>query len=383
MSCTNSSNINSSANETRSKTTPQKKKYSFGDCTRGESAIPLNDGGYIITGYVLDKMKKDNFDSLVFDKRSGFILRVDSNLEKRWLFVNEQRYNNEISSALQINDSIFACFSSIYNKKVKALNTVSVLFFNLKGKIVGEETILVTKKESYFNNGAILASDSSIILYGQVTSFEPKVDYYFVLHKLNTQGKILKTINVSIPKQLASECYMLTSSDGNLFFAGASCDFKDMKLIKMTTDFKTIWEKTIAIGFEPLLKETKTGGVIVTYKDIENGNDFVTKTQEFDKDGNSLWENEQNNFVAKYITQTNDNSYILLSPARNDQISISKMSAKGIIQSDKKVRLDSLQYPSYMYQTKSGKIFIVGQELNGAFDSYDRKMVLLYANENQ
>ena len=381
--CTNPQNEDLSKGLERNKTTSQKKKYSFGECTRGESAIPLKDGGYIVTGYVLDKFKKDKFDSLVFDKRSGIILRVDSNLEKKWLIVNEQHYNNEISSAVQINDSIFACFSNIYNKKVKALNTVTVLFFNLKGKIVGEEAILVTKKESYFNNGAVLASDNSIILYGQVTSFNPKVDYYFVLHKLNTQGKILKTIRVSIPKQLASECCMVNSGDGNLFFAGASCDFKDMKLIKMTADFKKIWEKTIAIGFEPLLKETKTGGVIVTYKDIENGNDFVTKTQEFDKDGNSFWENKQNSFVAKYITQTNDNSYILLSPARNDQISISKMSSNGQIQSDKKIRLDSLQYPSYMYQTKSGKIFIVGQEVNGAFDSYDRKMVLLYANENQ
>ncbi len=110
---------------------------------------------------------------------------------------------------------------------------------------------------------------------------------------------------------------------------------------------------------------------------------FKSLKHDYHNAGNSLWENKQNSFVAKYITQTNDNNYIFVSPARNEQISLSKMSAKGIIQSDKKVRIDSLQYPSYMYQTKSEKIFIVGQELNGAFDSYDRKMVLLYANENQ
>lgn len=378
LSCTNSSNTNSATNETRSKTTPQKKKYSFGECTRGESAIPLKDGGYIITGYVLDKVKKDKYDSLVFDKRSGIILRVDSNLEKTWLIVNEQRYNNEISSAVQINDSIFACFSSIYNKKVKALNTVTVLFFNLKGKIVGEETILVTKKESYFNNGAVLASDNSIILYGQVTSFDPKVDYYFVLHKLNTQGKILKTISVGIPKQLASDCYMVNSSDGNLFFAGASCDFKDMKLIKMTLDLKTIWEKTLPIGFEPLLKETSDGGVIVTYKNIENGNDFITIIEAYDKNGIRLWQTRQNSFVAKYITQTSNNEYILASPARHDQISISKISSTGKILFQNNLQLDSVQYPSYIHQCNDRRIFVIGQEVNGAFDSYDRKMILLY-----
>ena len=378
ISCTNSQNEYSSVNEKQNKTISKKKKYSFGECTRGEFAIPLKDGGYIVTGYVLDKFKKDKFDSLVFDKRSGIILRVDSNLEKKWLFVNEQQYNNEFSSVVQINDSIIVCFSSIYNKKVKAFNTVSILFINIQGRVVNEETILVTKKESYFNKGAILSNDGNILLYGQVTSFNPKVDYYFVLHKLNTQGKILKTATISIPKQLASDCYMVNSSDGNLFFAGASCDFKDMKFIKMTTDFKTTWEKTLPIGFEPLLKETSDGGVIVTYKNIENGNDFITMIEAYDKNGKRLWQTKQNSFVAKYITQASNNEYILTSPARQNQISISKISSTGKILFKNDMYLDSVQYPSYIHQRMDGKIFVIGQEVNGSFDSYDRKMILLF-----
>jgi hypothetical protein len=380
LSCANSQNEHEFADEVPDKTISLLKKYSFSECTKGESAIPLDDGGYIITGYVLDKVKKDKFDSLVFDKRSGIILRVDSNLEKQWLIVNEQRFNNEFSSAVKINDSIFVCFSSIYSKEVKAFNTVSALFFNIQGKIVSEENILVTKKESYLNKGALLSSDGNIILYGQVTSYNPTVDYYFVLHKLNTQGKIIKTITIRIPKQLASDCYMVNSTDGNLIFAGSSCDFIDMKLIKMTTDFKTIWEKTIPIGFEPLLKETPNGGVIVTYKNIENKNDFITMIEAYDRDGIRLWQTKQNSFVAKYITLTSNNDYILASPARQNQINISKMSSKGKILFKNDMYLDSVQYPSYIHQLKDHRIFVIGQEVNGSFDSYDRKMILLYTS---
>lgn len=378
LSCTNSQNEYSSVNEKQNKTISQKKKYSFGECTRGESAIPLKDGGYLITGYVLDKLKKDKFDSLVFDKRSGIILRVDSNLEKQWVIVNERRYNNEFSSMLQLNDSVFACFSDIYNKEAKALNTVSVLFFNIQGKIVEEKNILLSKKDNYFNKGAILSNDGNIILYSQVSSFGEKLDYHFKIFKIDMQGKILKTIAIRIPKQMASECKMVNSSDGNLFFAGSSCDFVDMKLIKMTTDFKTIWEKTLPIGFEPLLKETPNGGVIVTYKNIENGNDFITMIETYDKEGKRLWQTKQNSFVAKYITQASNNEYILTSPARQNQISISKISSTGKILFKNDMYLDSVQYPSYIHQRNDGRIFVIGQEVNGSFDSYDRQMVLIY-----
>ncbi|MDX2173941.1 MAG: hypothetical protein SFY56_12535 [Bacteroidota bacterium] len=231
---------------------------------------------------------------------------------------------------------------------------------------------------NYFNNGAIPSNDGNIILYGQATSFDSKVDYHFVLHKLNTQSKILKTIIIRIPKQLASECCVVNSGDGNMFFAGASCDFKDMKLIKMTTDFKTIWEKTLPIGFEPLLKETSDGGVIVTYKNIENGNDFITMIEAYDKEGKRLWQTKQNSFVAKYITQASNNEYILTSPARQNQISISKISSTGKILFKNDMYLDSVEYPSYIHQRMDGKIFVIGQEVNGSFDSYDRQMVLIY-----
>ncbi len=376
--CTNSQNEYSSLNEKQNNTISLKKKYSFSECTKGEIAIPLKDGGYLIAGYVLDKMIKDKYDSLVFDKRSGIILRVDSNLEKQWLIVNERRYNNEFSSMLELNDSVFVCFSDVYDKEAKAINTISIIFFNIRGEIVDEKKILLSKKDNYFNKGAILSNDGNIILYSQVSSFGEKLDYHFVIFKINRQGKILKTVNVTIPKQMACECKMVNSSDGNLFFAGSSCDFIDMKVIKMTTEFTTIWEKTIPIGFEPLVKETPDGGVIVTYKNIENGNDFLTIIEAFDKDGRRLWQTKQNSFVAKYITQTSDNDYILASPARQNQISVSKMSSKGKILSHNVTNIDSVQYPSYIQQRTDGRIFVIGQEVSGAFDSYDRKMILLY-----
>jgi len=378
FSCISPSNKSKGLNENNSNVV--KKKYSFNQCTRGEHAIPLNDGGYIIAGYTLDKMVIEHDTDVIFDKRRGMILRVDSNLEKKWVYINDRDFNNEISSIVKTSDTTLACFYVKYDEKKKTLNTVSMLTINMNGKMIDEQQIKATNYKQYTNEGAVLAADGSIILFGQCNTYEPKVDYHFALHKINSKGKILKEKTIKIPNELASESTVISSSDSTLYFAGATTNFTNSKLMKMNTNLETIWEQTIPDGFNPKLKAHSQNEITLAYKNINE--DFVSaQIKLINKDGNKIWDAIKNGYLPSYIAKEKNGTYSLvsltLSSANSTGIEVSDVSEKGNITTKKIINIDSVLYTSAMEIRKDGKIFVIGQE-QGAKDEYDRKMILLY-----
>jgi len=380
FSCINPSDKSVSNEKTLANTNQLKKKYNFNQCTRGEIAIPLNDGGYIIAGYTLDKMVIENDTDVIFDKRRGMILRVDSNLEKKWVYINDRDFNNEISSMVKTNDTTLACFYVKYDKKKKTLNTLTMLTINMDGEMIDEQQIKVTDYKQYTNDGAVLAADGSIILFGECNTYDPKVDYHFAIHKINLKGKILKEKIIKIPNELASESTVISSTDSTLYFAGATTNFTNSKLMKMNANLETIWEQTITDGFNPILKAHSQNELTLAYKNIDK--DLVSsQIKLMNKDGIKIWEAKKTGYLPSYIAKEKNGAYTLLSltlsSATSTSILISDVSEKGIESSKKTIDIDSVLYTSFMEIRKDGKIFVIGQE-QGVKDEYDRKMILLY-----
>lgn len=376
--CSDPTSISHPIQEAKNMNFILKKKYSFGEYTRGINAIPLKDGGYIITGYTLSKMVKDKFDSIVFDKKCGFAMRVDSNLEKKWAYVNEQRYNNEFLSAIRLTDTTFVCFSDIFDAKIKQFKSVLAIFMNTNGDVLKELFIPIKDKGSYFNSSAVKTPDGNIVLIGQVASFVGKTGYYFRLTKVDLNGKILNKVKISVPDQWAGDSYLINAGYGDLYLAGASTNFKDMKLLRLSQDLNIVWEKIIPVGFSPQLILTDKDGVLISYKDIENGNNLVTWLEEFDKNGNSLWKIKEAHFVTKHLTQNgNDKFNLVLANSAYKLVSLTELSSSGIDPNRKTITLDSIETTNYILQQKDKSLFIIGQQGEISLESYNSKLILL------
>jgi hypothetical protein len=380
FSCISPSSKSSNPENNSAKSSEIKKAFSFNQCTRGEIALPLNDGDYIIAGYTLDKMIIEHDTDVVFDKRRGMILRVDSNLEKKWVYINDRDFNNEISSIIKTSDTTLACFYVNYDKKKKTLNTMTMLTINMEGKLTGEKQVKMTDYNQYTNDGAVLAADGSIILFGQCNTHEPKTDYHFAIHKINLKGKILKERIIKIPNELAIESHLISSPDSTLYFAGATMNFKSIKLMKMNTKFETIWEQTILNGFNPKLKSISSDEFIFAYK--KNDKDLASSQLILiNKEGKTIWQTKKDGYLPSYITKEQNGNFsmlsLTLSSATGTSVMVSNISEKGVITTKKIIDIDSVLHTSYMDIRKDGKIFVIGQE-QGQNDEYDRKMILLY-----
>ncbi|MEK6481831.1 hypothetical protein WJR50_30085 [Catalinimonas sp. 4WD22] len=338
------------------------------------TSIPTGDGGYLLAGSTSSNASGDKSQN----SRGGadyWIVKIDAQGNKQWDKTFGGEFNDYLSSAIPTEDGGYLLVGNSYSNasgdKSEENNTDCIEFsdcdfdywivkIDAQGNKQWDKTLGGNVAEEISDaiptrDGGYLLAGHSISNISGDKSEDNKGGFDYWIVKIDAQGNKLwdKTIGRSSEEFLSS--VVPTTDDGFILAGiyGSEAFHLDYWIVKIDAQGNILWDKTFGGSGEDRINDaisTADGGFLLA------GN-FLVKT---DKDGNKQWEKP---ISAKIAINTLDGGYILGS---GPDYTLTKIDAQGNKLWDKTLGGSSSQSISNVMQTEDGGYLLAGSSFSNA-----------------